>query len=290
MLLLNNDSSDEHFIERYYENGLPAGMRDYLQATQSMGLKLFEEDPEQAVLDGALRCTREQLKPAKRRLMDWASTEIDGPVDYIEFGVYKGSTIKEMTHRFSHKQSRFYGFDTFEGLPDAWVSTWGGHHIKMDRDKGTLNSEGMPVILDDRVYLYKGLFQDTLPQFLDEVLGGQRDESRPMFINIDSDIYSAALYILTMLHPYLRHGDLVYFDEFFDSINEYAALNDYMRSYYVKDNFKPLARAYDSFLFRVENMNTQKADDKKTSPLVANTGRKNRLSALSAIKALLLGR
>lgn len=289
-MIFNGSDYNDEFIKMYYENGLPPDMREYLQNTQSMDLMLFEEDVEKAVQKGVLHCTREQLKPAKRKLMDWASNEINNPIDYIEFGVYKGSTIKEMTNRFTESDNRFYGFDTFEGLPDAWVSTWGNHDIKMDRDKGTLNSNGMPVIIDSRVFLYKGLFQDTLPLFLNDVFKGRRNNDRQMFINIDSDIYSAALYVLTMIHPYLRNGDLIYFDEFFDSINEYAAFNDYMRAYYTKEKFKPIARAYDSFLFRFEENDAHQRSNEQDKPLKANVGIKSRISALSAIKALILGR
>ena len=68
---------------------------------------------------------------------------------------------------------------------------------------------------------------------------------------MDGDTYTAALYGLTTLHPYLKSGDLVYFDEFVDELNEFAAFNDYIRSFYVRDRFKPIGRAYDGILFEV---------------------------------------
>ena len=66
-----------------------------------------------------------------------------------------------------------------------------------------------------------------------------------MVLNIDSDLYSSALYALTSMHPLLRSGDYVYFDEFFDPLNEFSAFNDYIRSYNTKAWFVPVARAYD---------------------------------------------
>ena len=53
------------------------------------------------------------------------------------------------------------------------------------------------------------------------------------------------------MHPLLRSGDYIYFDEFFDALNEFAAFNDYIRAYNAKDWFAPVARSYDGLLFRV---------------------------------------
>ena len=60
-----------------------------------------------------------------------------------------------------------------------------------------------------------------------------------MVMNIDSDLYSSALYVLTSMHPLLRSGDYVYFDEFFDALNEFSAFNDYVRAYNSKTWFEP---------------------------------------------------
>ncbi len=54
-----------------------------------------------------------------------------------------------------------------------------------------------------------------------------------------------------MLHPYFKEGDLVYFDEFVDELNEFAAFNDYVRSFYMRERFRLIARAYDGYLFQV---------------------------------------
>ena len=45
---------------------------------------------------------------------------------------------------------------------------------------------------------------------------------------------------------------MIYFDEFVDDLNEFAAFNDYIRSCYLKGRFKLIARALDGFLFRLE--------------------------------------
>jgi len=91
-----------------------------------------------------------------------------------------------------------------------------------------------------------------LPDALGRAFPHGRKPSRSMVLNIDSDLYSSALYALTSMHVLLRSGDYVYFDEFFDSLNEFSAFNDYIRSYNTKSWFVPVARAYDGMLFRIE--------------------------------------
>ena len=86
------------------------------------------------------------------------------PFDYIEFGVSGGDSIRWWAENITHPLARFYGFDTFEGLPE----NWGTYR------KGDMNS-AVPQINDDRVVFIRGLFQETLPSFLrNEYVSGRR--------------------------------------------------------------------------------------------------------------------
>jgi hypothetical protein len=43
------------------------------------------------------------------------------PVTYLEFGVAEGKSLRKMTQEFEHPDSIFVGFDSFVGLPEAWM-------------------------------------------------------------------------------------------------------------------------------------------------------------------------
>ena len=246
-----NDANVRH-LRDYYSTGY-FSLDEFLEKALPTDLKMFEEAPDKAFVGRSITMDAEvqkDLVPAKQRLLAHAASSIeeDDPV-YIEFGVRAGVSMSTVAENLKGQAATLYGLDTFSGLPDGWVPLWGNRgngKINKPRPAGEMAVKNVPDFKDRRVILIKGLFQDTLPTIIPN-LG-----SRRLFVNVDGDTYTAALYGLCMLHPYLKHGDLVYFDEFIDELNEFAAFNDYIRSYYVKDRFKPIARAFDGLLFRYE--------------------------------------
>jgi hypothetical protein len=143
------------------------------------------------------------------------------PIMYCEFGVYKGATIEKWANLNSDKDSLFYGFDTFTGLPETWVV------FTESIEKNTFDVGGnIPKIDDDRISFIKGLFQETLPEFLENY-----NNNHQLVIHNDSDLYSSTLYVLTLAHKIIVPGTIIIFDEFSSILNEFRALEDYTSSY-----------------------------------------------------------
>ena len=145
----------------------------------------------------------------------------DAPIDYLEFGVYRGATLREWTELNRDPSSRFFGFDSFEGLPEDWIPGF---------SRGAFNLEGKaPQVDDTRVSLIKGLFQNTLPTFLSKYVRKNR-----IVVHIDADLYSSTLFVLVNIHNILEPGDIIMFDDFLDPIGEFKAFFDVKKSFNVK--------------------------------------------------------
>jgi O-methyltransferase len=144
----------------------------------------------------------------------------ENAICYLEFGVSAGTSFKWWLAQAKHEASTFYGFDTFEGLPEKW-----GVY-----DSGAMAAV-IPNVNDTRAKFYKGLFQDTLPLFLKNItfIEGQRK-----VIHLDADLFSSTLYALTSLAPYLRKGDILMFDEFNVPNHEFLAFKMFVDSFYVQ--------------------------------------------------------
>jgi O-methyltransferase len=156
-------------------------------------------------------------------------TGLEGPIDYLEFGVSRGDSMRWWVENSKHPESTFVGFDTFEGIPEAWA-TW---------PEGSFSTAGeIPEITDPRCSFVKGLFQDTLPGWL-----AGREFSRRTLVHLDADLYSSTLVVLSQLLPKLKTNDILIFDEFSSYLDEYRAFADTTMAY--QRNFIPLCRAGD---------------------------------------------
>ena len=160
------------------------------------------------------------------------------PVDFIEFGVSAGHSIKWWSSHIENQKSRFFGFDTFEGLPEKW----GTYH------KGEMKSQ-IPQIDDERVIFVKGLFQETLPGFLKNYCDGQYRK----IIHLDADLFSSTLFVLTSIAPFLKTGDILFFDEFNVPNHEFLAFKIFSESYYMKMRLLGAVNNYYQVAFMIDN-------------------------------------
>lgn len=161
------------------------------------------------------------------RLYEWLLQNRiqDEALDYLEFGVAAGRSFSWWVKHLKHPDTRFYGFDTFNGLPEDWGPFKAGDMS---------NGNKPPELEDDRALFFQGLFQKTLPDFLQK-----NSLNKPKIIHLDADLYSATLFVLVTLHPHLQKGDVLIFDEYNVPTHEFAALRDFQRAFYC--NLKPIA-------------------------------------------------
>ena len=158
-------------------------------------------------------------------------------INYIEFGVAGGHSFKWWLEQNKNANSTFYGFDTFDGLPEDWGPFKKGSFT---------NNNAVPEINDARGKFYTGLFQQTVPIFVKEL-----DNSKRNVLMMDADLYSATLYALTSLAPYLKKGDIIFFDEFVVPTHEFKAYSDFVASYYINLELIAAANNYYFTAFKV---------------------------------------
>jgi O-methyltransferase len=143
------------------------------------------------------------------------------PVCYLEFGVASGLSFKWWISHCKNPSSAFYGFDTFEGLPEDWGLF----------AKGDMHS-AIPEINDSRGHFIKGIFQDTLNDFLVE--NGNSLKGKKKIIHLDADLFTATLFALSQLYPFLEKGDIIMFDEFNVYNHEFMAYRLFTECFYIK--------------------------------------------------------
>lgn len=138
----------------------------------------------------------------------------------LEFGVCSGKTINFIAALNSF--NTIYGFDSFLGLPDNWKPTVPKGTFKL------LNNSTMPPLLAN-VQIIEGLFEDTLPAFVEKI-----ENSFISFIHIDCDLYVSTQTVFKHLKNNIRKGTIILFDEYFNydgwENHEHKAFMEFIKS------------------------------------------------------------
>lgn len=134
---------------------------------------------------------------------------------YLEFGVKKGETIRELA---SMTDNTVHGFDSFQGLPEDWKGT--------SLHKGRFNKQGKLPVVPDNVKLHAGWFNESLPVFI-------KQYPEPVaYMHIDCDLYSSTKTIFEHLTDRIVPGTVIVFDEYFNYPNwqqhEYKAFQEFV--------------------------------------------------------------
>lgn len=159
--------------------------------------------------------------------------------DYLEFGVFRGDRLTQAYEsavflanyvnsrkdpylaKMSAKnleQMRFFGFDSFEGLPKAnaidiaqgqeeWIGE-GGFNAGLDEVKKLLPKKGLE---SGRIQLVKGWFNETCT---DETKQEHAIKAAAI-VYVDCDYYESAVPALEFVTDLLVDGSIIIFDDWF---------------------------------------------------------------------------
>lgn len=113
----------------------------------------------------------------------------------LECGVYFGRSLRLIADRTA---GAVHGFDSFQGLPEAWNATEGA---------GAYSTAGRLPEVADNATLHTGWFEHTLPPFFAANPGPIR------LLHIDCDLYSSTCTVLAAAGPRLVPGSVIVFDD-----------------------------------------------------------------------------
>jgi hypothetical protein len=114
---------------------------------------------------------------------------------FMEFGVWTGAWLRQIAQI---REVPFYGFDSFEGLPEPWST----------HKAGQFDVGGELPDMPENVTLVKGWFDESLPTFL------KQHRETIAFLHIDCDLYTSTKTVLNLLAPRLVPGTQLVLDDF----------------------------------------------------------------------------
>lgn len=200
-------------VTRFLADRLPGRLRRRLKATLTRA--------ETAVGRPTLLVPPEALEArystAIRGLLERHGAHALG--DYLEFGVYVGTSLGCMDRALKGHGlagTRLFGFDSFEGLPEAARTDdeglWGEPGRWSSDYENTVNNLTRQGVDWSRTILVPGWYDETLTAELRR----QHAMVHAGIIMIDCDLYSSAKVALDFCAPLIRREAVIFFDDWED--------------------------------------------------------------------------
>jgi len=185
-----------NFIETHLKIASKSPVDIYLESLSMDCFKLFEKDMKKSLIFS---------KDDEIRKFSVSHAIKNNPSDklFLEFGVFKGDSINAFAKYLSKKKSHIFGFDSFEGLEEEWITN-------EYNPIGTFSLNKKPPKVDKNVTLVIGKVQDTLENFLK-----QKEGKKIAFVHMDMDTFVPTQYVLKKIKPLLNKGAVILFDEFY---------------------------------------------------------------------------
>lgn len=156
----------------------------------------------------------------------------------LEFGVFNGASINLCSEKFPKRL--FYGFDSFEGLPENWRDGF---------PAGCFSTGGVLPKVNSNVRLIKGLFSDVLDDFL------INHKENIAFLHVDCDLYSSTQCVLSKVRERLVAGTIILFDEFYNypgyEDGEYKAWIEFSQKYGIRFDYIGLNKNHEQVALRI---------------------------------------
>lgn len=167
-------------------------------------------------------CTPHLLIAVNHSLQWLQKNNLLNDSDYMEFGIFRGFTFwyaQALAKDIGALNMSFYGFDSFQGLPDMnneenWGPFQKGAYCCYRKDvEDKLNSYGVEW---NRTHLIEGWFDETL-----------KTETRIRFpmkkcslCVIDADLYSSTKLALEFIAPLIKDKTIILFDDWYAYNND----------------------------------------------------------------------
>ena len=136
---------------------------------------------------------------------------------FLEFGVFKGDSINLFAKRLKKINAEIFGFDSFKGLKDEWMT-------EEFNPPGTFDLKGKKPRVEKNVKLVDGWVEETAKNFL------SKNSKKIAFIHFDLDTYNSTSFVLKLVKNDFQPGTIILFDEFYGFPNwekyEYKAFKE----------------------------------------------------------------
>jgi hypothetical protein len=175
--------------------------------------------------------------------------------DYFEFGLWRGKTFchaRRMKARYRLHNMRFWGFDSFQGLPefsDEKDSIWapGQFACNVDEFHRIARRNGFQ---ENEYELVQGYYNESLTPGLRQRMSG----IQAAVVYVDCDLYESTRDVLFFLPPFLQDGTIVCFDDYYNykgnplqgeqrALQEFLAANPHI-CFLPYLNYAPLGKSF----------------------------------------------
>ncbi|WP_207659273.1 TylF/MycF/NovP-related O-methyltransferase [Anaerobacterium chartisolvens] len=167
------------------------------------------------IIDNIKRLGVDEFGSIMLKVFEYAS-EMKLKGDYLEFGCFGGYTMTwayKAAKAFGMKDIKFYGFDSFEGLPEIkgvdaeYPEFKGGEFCSTEKQfYKDLKRGGVDI---SRVVTIPGWYDGTLSDELSERLAVKE----AAVILVDCDLYCSTVPVLEFITKYIADGTVILFDD-----------------------------------------------------------------------------